>query len=78
MISNAITNGSGAYHVLSRFPSPNVLIALPLKDNPTLTNMAVVEMCLTEIQFAYPRIREFVVSVEQTRDFGPTLQIIVR
>jgi hypothetical protein len=78
MISNAIINGSGAYKVLSRFPSPSVVIALPLRENPGLDNMALVEMCLTEIRLTYPRIREFVVSIEPTRDFGPTLQIIVR
>lgn len=77
-LHNAITDGSGAYKVLSRFPSPTVLIALPLRENPALNNMAMVEMCLTEIKFAYPRIREMIVSVEQTRENGPTLQIIVR
>lgn len=77
-IHNAITDGSGAYKVLSRFPSPSVVLALPLRENPALVNMALVEMCLTELKFAYPRISEFVVTVEQTRDFGPTLQIIVR
>lgn len=78
MVNNPIVNGSGAYKVLSRFPSPTVLIALPLRENPGLANMALVEMCLTEIRLAYPRIREFLVSIEQTKDFGPTLQIIVR
>jgi hypothetical protein len=78
MIHNAITDGSGAYQVLSRFPSPSVVIALPLRENPALTNRALVEMCLTEIKFAYPRIREFVISYEQTAENGVVLQIIVR
>lgn len=74
---NAIINGNGTAQILSRNP-PVMVVAMPLKDNPALANMALVEMCLTEIRLAYPRIREFVISVEQTQDFGPTLQIIVR
>lgn len=78
MIHNPITDGSGAYHVLARFPSPSVVIALPLSENPALSNQALIEMCLTEIKFAYPRINEFIYSYEQTAENGTVLQIIVR
>ncbi len=77
MLSNAITNGSGTWKVFSKYP-PHVLIALPLRENLALSNMALVEMCLAEIRLEYPRIKSIVASIEDTKENGKVLQLIAK
>lgn len=53
-------------------------MAIPLRENPLLANQGFLMQCIAEVQFAYPRIQAMDVSVVQTQENGPVLQIIVR
>ena len=74
LLSNEITEASGNWKML---PDGSVLMAIPLNENPELSDMHLVTRCLLEVQMAYPRIAHFNVSTVYTEDFGYVLQIIV-
>ena len=74
VLKNDITEASGAWKLL---PDGRVLMAIPFKDNPNLSDLDHVSACLKEIAANYPRIKRFEVSTQSTREYGYVLQIIV-
>ena len=77
-VQNAITEASGTYTVVSRFPRKHVVMVIPLNDNPRLANPALVEVCIEQIKVAYPRIVQMDATIEFTSTFGRVLKIVVK
>lgn len=75
-MNNPLTTASGTYRVLRGKPNPQVLMAIPLKENPVLNDAGVLQMCLLELQIMYPAITQIQTFTQDSTD-GPILGLII-